>query len=584
MNSPSPIRILSRQLANQIAAGEVVERPASILKELLENSLDASASQIEIETERGGIKRICIHDDGHGIATNELSLAVARHATSKITTLDDLESICSMGFRGEALASISSVTHMQITSRQTDSEQAWRLHCFDPDTEQEQPIPASHPVGTSIEVRDLFYNTPARRKFLRSERTEYRHMEDVIKRVALSHFNVGFVFKHNQREVYRLPVADNVVAHERRISRLCGKSFLQQAKRIDFNASGLRIWGWALPPEYSRSQADIQFFFVNDRIIKDRVISHALRQAYEDRLHPGRHPAYVLYLELDPKLVDVNVHPTKHEVRFHEARLVHDFLAHSLLQTFKNSVLPNLDQALSDNVSRLNYVKPATGNYSSSAADSYAVQSNYHRTSIKPQQVAESLTAYEKLTETSFTPQTGLSSLAIMLPYLVARNESRLILVDIVAAKITLLANRLTQYLQQGAISQPVLFPIQMQVTEAQADLLKNSIFKQLGFVITQTNPETILIQQVPTVTGINHIQQALQMTLEEMINNDCTDSDDFIRAIAACFIKTESDSDITLMTMNTLLQQLETEQMLSDPVLCKQLKQDDLVAWFSNN
>ena len=585
MSSIRPIRLLSRQLANQIAAGEVVERPASILKELLENSLDASASQIEIEAERGGIKRICIHDDGHGIATDELPLAIARHATSKITTLDDLESICSMGFRGEALASISSVSHMQITSRQADSEQAWHLHCLDPDTEQQQPIPASHPVGTSIETRDLFYNTPARRKFLRSERTEYRHMEDVIKRVALSHFNVGFVFKHNQREVYRLPVADNLAGQERRISRLCGKSFLQQAKRIDFNASGLRIWGWALPPEYSRSQADIQFFFVNDRIIKDRVISHALRQAYEDRLHPGRHPAYVLYLELDPKLVDVNVHPTKHEVRFHEARLVHDFLAHSLLQTFKNSALPNLDQALSDNVSRLNYVKPATGNYSASAAaDSYAVQSNYHRPSIKPQQVAESRTAYEKLTETSFTSQTGLSSLAIILPYLVARNESRLILVDIVAAKIALLTNRLTQYLQQGAISQPVLFPIQMRVTEAQAGLLKNSLFKQLGFIITQTNQETILIQQVPAVIGINHLQQALQKILEEMINNDCTDNDDFIRVMAACFIKTESDSDITLTAMNALLQQLETEQMLSDPVLCKQLKQGDLMAWFSNN
>ena len=587
MNSLSPIRFLSRQLANQIAAGEVVERPASILKELLENSLDAGATQIEIETERGGIKRIDIRDNGHGIATDDLALAIARHATSKISTLADLESISSMGFRGEALASISSVTHMQITSRQANSEQAWRLHCIDPDTEQEKPIPASHPVGTSIETRDLFYNTPARRKFLRSERTEYRHMEEVIKRVALSHFNVGFVFKHNQREVYRLPVADNPAAHERRISRVCGKSFLQQAKCIDFKASDLRLWGWALPPEFSHSQADTQFFFVNKRIIKDRVISHALRQAYEDRLHPGRHPAYVLYLELDPKLVDVNVHPTKHEVRFHEARLVHDFLAHSLLQAFKDSALPILEQANSDAISRLDYVKPATGNHPSSVVKEVSVHSNYDRTSIKPQQVAESLVAYEKLTETVFNKQTGLTSLAVVPPYLVARNEFGLMLLDIIAAKTALLMKRLIQYLQQGAISQPVLFPVQMQVTETQANLLKNSLFKQLGFVITHTDSETILIQQVPSIIGetkigSGYVQQGLQMALEEMTDHACTDSDDFIEVLAQCFITAESYTNVSLVAMNNLLLQLDTEQMLSDPVLCKQLEQDDLAAWFS--
>ncbi|MDH5572087.1 MAG: DNA mismatch repair endonuclease MutL [Gammaproteobacteria bacterium] len=583
MNTPAPIRLLSRQLANQIAAGEVVERPASILKELLENSLDAGASQIEIDTEQGGIKRIIIRDDGHGIAADELALAVARHATSKISTLNDLENIRSMGFRGEALASISSVTHMQITSRQRDSAQAWRLHCVDPDSPQEKPVPASHPVGTSIETTDLFYNTPARRKFLRSERTEYRHMEDVIKRVVLSHFDVGFIFKHNQREIYRLPVTGDLAAQERRIARVCGKSFLQQARHIDFNASGLRLWGWALPPEFSRSQADIQFFFVNQRIIKDRVISHALRQAYEDRLHPGRHPAYVLYLELDPGQVDVNVHPTKHEVRFHESRLVHDFLAHSLLQTFRDSTLSISAQPDNNPLSSLDYVKPATGNRSARNTDSYSMQSNCNRTSIKPQQVAESLTAYARMSEPSLSKHARLTSLAVVYPYLIARNESGLLLLDIVAAKTTLLTSRLEQYLQQGAISQPVLFPIQMQVTESQSHLLGNNLFKQLGFVIKQIDAETILIQQVPALIGTHSIQQGLQLALGEMLAQGNTDTPDMIKLFAHCFVQTEPVSELALTAMNTLLLQLETEQLLFDPAVCQQLEPDDLATWFSD-
>ncbi|WP_462319804.1 DNA mismatch repair endonuclease MutL [Halochromatium sp.] len=348
------IRPLPPLLINQIAAGEVIERPASVVKELLENSLDAGARQISVELEQAGIKRICVRDDGSGIGRDELALAVARHATSKISSLSDLESVSSLGFRGEALPSIASVARLQLTSREQGAEHGWRL-CADGSDEVRTPEPAAHPIGTSIEVRDLFYRVPARRKFLRTERTELGHVDQLIRRMALARADVGFRVQHNGRELFdlrpgteRLALASaNSAAAEdgswsttrtERLQALLGDAFVAHALEVNEQAVGLALNGWVARPAFSRSQADLQFFFVNGRMVRDKLVAHAVRQAFQDVLHHGRHPAYVLYLTLDPRQVDVNVHPAKQEVRFREGRQVHDFLFRSLHRRLADGV------------------------------------------------------------------------------------------------------------------------------------------------------------------------------------------------------------------------------------------------------
>ncbi|TDX99279.1 DNA mismatch repair endonuclease MutL [Thiohalophilus thiocyanatoxydans] len=330
------IQRLPSTLANQIAAGEVVERPASIVKELVENALDAGASRIEVQIRQGGLEAIRVSDDGYGIRPDELELAVSPHATSKIASLADLENIASLGFRGEALASIGSVARLTIESRVGEAGSGWRLSLNGREAPPEL-TPAAHPVGTSVSVSELFYNTPARRRFLRTERTEYRYIEDMLKRLALSRFEVGFTLIHNQREIFRLPPATQPAQRARRVERLCGKAFYRQAWALDFAQEGLRLSGWLGGPQAARAQADLQYVYVNGRSVRDKLINHALRQAYQPRLYPGRHPAWVLYLELDPLKLDVNVHPTKHEVRFHEARRIHDFLAHAVNEALERA-------------------------------------------------------------------------------------------------------------------------------------------------------------------------------------------------------------------------------------------------------
>lgn len=324
-----PIRLLDNRLANQIAAGEVVERPASAVKELLENSLDAGSRQLTVEVESGGVKLIRIRDDGHGIPKDELAMALSRHATSKISELEDLEGVATLGFRGEALASISSVSRLTLTSNTEGQDSGWQARVEGRDM-QAQMMPAPHPVGTTIEVKDLFFNTPARRKFLRTEKTEFSHLEEVVKRLALSRFDVGFVLRHNQRSVHQLRPAASQAEKDRRVASLCGPKFIENAVIIDVEASGLKLTGWVGLPTFSRASADLQYFFVNGRVIRDKLVAHAVRQAYRDVLYGGRHPTFVLYLELDPALVDVNVHPTKHEVRFRDGRTVHNFLFSTL--------------------------------------------------------------------------------------------------------------------------------------------------------------------------------------------------------------------------------------------------------------
>ncbi|MBL5862736.1 DNA mismatch repair endonuclease MutL [Serratia fonticola] len=337
-----PIQVLPPQLANQIAAGEVVERPASVVKELVENSLDAGATRIDIDIERGGAKLIRIRDNGCGIAKADLALALARHATSKISTLDDLEAIVSLGFRGEALASISSVSRLMLTSRTAEQSEAWQAYAEGRD-QAVTVKPAAHPVGSTLEVLDLFYNTPARRKFMRTEKTEFGHIDEVVRRIALARFDVAINLSHNGKLMRQYRAAKEESQHERRLASICGPAFLQHALAISWQHGDLSIRGWVADPQGARQLGEMQYCYVNSRMMRDRLINHAIRQAYQDQLKDDQLPAYVLYLEVDPHQVDVNVHPAKHEVRFHQARLVHDFIYQAVttvLQQAGNVALP----------------------------------------------------------------------------------------------------------------------------------------------------------------------------------------------------------------------------------------------------
>ncbi|BFU59291.1 DNA mismatch repair endonuclease MutL [Rodentibacter abscessus] len=319
------IKILSPQLANQIAAGEVVERPASVVKELVENSLDAGANKIQVDIENGGASLIRIRDNGSGIPKAELNLALARHATSKIADLDDLESILSLGFRGEALASISSVSRLTLTSRTAEQSEAWQVYAQGRDMET-TIRPASHPVGTTVEVANLFFNTPARRKFLRTDKTEFAHIDEVIRRIALAKFNIAFTLTHNGKLIRQYRPAIDLEQQLKRVATICGDDFVKNALRIDWKHNDLHLSGWVATPNFSRTQNDLSYCYINGRMVRDKVITHAIRQAYAEHLTSENYPAFVLFIDLNPHEVDVNVHPTKHEVRFHQQRLIHDFI------------------------------------------------------------------------------------------------------------------------------------------------------------------------------------------------------------------------------------------------------------------
>jgi len=330
------IKILPARLANQIAAGEVVERPASVVKELVENSLDSGATRIDIDIEKGGAKLIRVRDNGKGIVKDELSLALSRHATSKIHTLDDLEAIMSLGFRGEALASISSVSRLTMTSRPATQDQAWSAYSEGRDM-QVQLQPTAHPIGTSVEVLDLFFNTPARRKFLRTEKTEFAHIDELLKRIALSRFDVTINLRHNGKMMKQYRASKTEAQAEKRIAAVCGNAFVRNMLKIELEHQGLKLHGWITTPEGARQQSDLQYCYVNGRMMRDKLINHAIRQSYETSLRPDQFATYVLYIEIDPHQVDVNVHPAKHEVRFHQARLVHDFIYQALSDALAQS-------------------------------------------------------------------------------------------------------------------------------------------------------------------------------------------------------------------------------------------------------
>ncbi len=345
MSEKHLIQVLPLQLANQIAAGEVVERPASVVKELVENSLDAGANNIQIDIEKGGSQLIRIRDNGCGIAKYDLELALARHATSKIANLEDLEAILSFGFRGEALASISSVSRLTLTSRTAEQSEAWQAYAQGREMAVEIQ-PASHPVGTTIEVANLFFNTPARRKFLRTDKTEFAHIDEVVRRIALAKPNISFTLTHNDKIVrqYRKVLDNSIEQQQRRVAAICGDDFIHQANHIDWQHGDMHLHGWIGSPRLARAQNDLCYSYVNGRMMRDKTINHAIRQAYGELIDNSLYPAFVVFLDIDPTQVDVNVHPAKHEVRFHQARLVHDFILQGVsnaLQTQGNLPLKN---------------------------------------------------------------------------------------------------------------------------------------------------------------------------------------------------------------------------------------------------
>lgn len=580
----SQIHLLSPRLANQIAAGEVVERPASVVKELLENSLDAGATRLEVDVEQAGIKLIRIRDDGDGIEKDDLPLALSRHATSKIYELEDLEAVASLGFRGEALASISSVSRLTLTSRRIGSEHAWQVQTEGRDMSA-QLSPAAHPQGTTVEMRDLFFNTPARRKFLKTENTEFKHLEEVVKRLALSRFDVAFQLKHNGRVIHQLKPASVKAEQERRVAAVCGPAFVDQSLHVDMNAeaSGLSLRGWIGLPTFSRSQADLQYFFVNGRMIRDKLVTHAVRQAYADVLFHGRHPAYVLYLELDPALVDVNVHPTKHEVRFREGRLVHDFIFRSIHRVIGEirpdaSSVPALqeltavettsEQKFDQQYMPLHQPREISGVNEQLA--SYG-QLHQNRTFSQPSSggfsTSPSVIAFES-DDMAEIPPLGYAVAQLHGIYVLSQNKEGLVLVDMHAAHERIVYERLKLACEaEGVRSQPLLVPVSVALSVREADAAEefDALFEKLGFELARMGEETIVIRQVPVTLAKANVEQLLRDVLSDMLmfgsSRRLEEHMNELLATMACHGAVRANRQLTLPEMNSLLRDMEATE-----------------------
>jgi DNA mismatch repair protein MutL len=580
------IHQLSPRLANQIAAGEVVERPASVVKELLENAIDAGADKLEIDVDSGGVKLIRVRDNGRGILKADLSLALSRHATSKIATIDDLEAVSSLGFRGEALASISAISRLTLTANSAGQDSGWQIHAQGRDMEV-QLQPAPHPIGCTVEARDLFFNTPARRKFLRTEKTEFGHLEEVVKRMALSSFAIAFTLKHNQKLIHSLRPALDQASQEKRVAGVCGPAFMEQALFLDMKAPGLRLWGWIGLPTFSRSQSDLQYFFVNSRIVRDRLVSHAVRQSYRDVLYHGRHAAFVLYLELDSTTVDVNVHPSKNEVRFRDSRLVHDFIFRSLHRalaeikpvTRHNQHTPDNVQNSDQAVHKFTRQSQITLAATTVVNNPNQVSNDLHQTvASKPDTVGQmctytdlhNLPSSELQTAHIHESEVASSLLGYALAqlhgvYIVAENNQGLVLVDMHAAHERIVYERLKRALaDQGIQSQRLLVPVSLAVSVREAEHAEQNqpLFNELGLVIDRSGSESLTIREVPTVLQHADVAQLVRDVLADIITYGTSDK---LRAACnellstmACHGSVRANRQLTLAAMNALLRDME--------------------------
>ncbi|MFJ4141707.1 DNA mismatch repair endonuclease MutL [Pseudomonas sp. NPDC089734] len=598
------IELLSPRLANQIAAGEVVERPASVIKELLENSLDSGARRIDVDVEQAGVKLLKVRDDGSGISADDLPLALARHATSKIRELEDLERVMSLGFRGEALASISSVARLTLTSRTRDADKAWQVETEGRDMAP-RVQPAAHPVGTSVEVRDLFFNTPARRKFLKAEKTEFDHLQEVIKRMALARFDVAFHLRHNGKSVLSLHEAHDDTARARRVGAICGSGFLEQALPIEIERNGLHLWGWVGLPTFSRSQADLQYFFVNGRAVRDKLVAHAVRQAYRDVLFNGRHPTFVLFFELDPAAVDVNVHPTKHEVRFRDGRMVHDFLYGTLHRALGDvrpddqltsapipvverptgqmagEFGPQGEMRLANNVLEQPqgepYARPASGG--SGGSGGYQYQYSPRPASALP--AAEAQSAYREffaplpdaapvaLPESqSDIPPLGYALAQLKGIYILAENAHGLVLVDMHAAHERIMYERLKIAMaSEGLSGQPLLVPESLAVSQREADCAEEHIatFQRLGFELQRLGPETLAIRQIPALLKQAEANRLVSDVLADLMEYGTSDRVQAhineLLGTMACHGAVRANRRLAIPEMNGLLRDMENTE-----------------------
>lgn len=592
------IQKLTSLLANQIAAGEVIERPASVVKELVENSLDASATQIDIEIEQGGARLIRVRDNGAGIHQEDLPLALSRHATSKIHQPEDLSQIMTLGFRGEALASIASVSRLALTSALAKSA-GWQVAVQGDDAAA--LAPAAHPQGTTVEVRDLFFNTPARRKFLRAEKTEFDHIDELIKRMALSSFSVGFTLKHNQRVVRQYFPASSANASER-LGALCGAAFVENAVHIEAEGAGMRLSGWLGLPTFTRSQGDLQYFYVNGRMVRDKLVLHALKQAYHDVLYRGRYPAYILFLEIAPTQVDVNVHPTKHEVRFREGRVVHDFIFHSIHDALA-SVRPGNEACTShahDKVStpaaekttHLMHATQTTSLASKPFAYAHAHQPVHQD---KPAvNVQEKLAIYRALHEEEkpvaqdHSPPLGYALGQLQGIYILAENENGLVMVDMHAAHERIMYEKMKAALAlQNMPVQTLMVPLTLALSEREADCVEQAaaFFQQLGFLADRVSKETIAIREVPQWLAQGPIDQLIRDIVADLLEQGSSsraqENMNKLLGTLACHSSVRAKRRLTLPEMNALLREMEktdhSGQCNHGRPTCVQLSLDEL-------
>ena len=579
------IEVLSPRLANQIAAGEVVERPASVVKELIENSLDAGATRIDIEIEQGGLKLIRVRDNGGGVAKSDLALALARHATSKVYSLDELEALVSLGFRGEALASVASVSRLNFTSKPANQAEAWQVQSHGRDMLTEL-TPAAHTDGTTVEVRDLFFNTPARRKFLRTEKTEFSHLEEVIKRQALSRFDVGFSLRHNNRTIHALRPALTETEQQRRIAALLNPDFMLNSILIETERAGLKMTGWVGLPTFSRSSADMQYFFVNGRVVRDKVIGHAVKQAYRDVLFHGRQPCFVLFLELDSLGVDVNVHPTKHEVRFRDQRLVHDFLFSQLHRALAE-VRPQLGgepadtTELAPRASGLEagefgaqgsfnmadrpapYSMPAAPSQSLSTGEQVAFYQQLQR----PAEFGAGEQAAQPLPVSSQAdiPPLGFAVAQLHGVFILAQSEQGLILVDMHAAHERITYERMkSQYDLQGIQAQPLLVPLKLSVSSREADTAEEfaEVLATFGLELQRAGPEVLTVRQIPVYLQQADVEPLVRSVLADFSTHESSDAilaqRNEILSTMACHGSIRANRKLTIPEMNGLLRDME--------------------------
>jgi DNA mismatch repair protein MutL len=560
-----PIQILPARLANQIAAGEVVERPASVVKELVENSLDSGATQIDVEIEKGGHKRILIRDNGSGIPQAELALALSRHATSKISSLDDLEHIASLGFRGEALASISSVARLTLSSKPAEQQDAWQAHCEGRDMEVKLN-PVAHPNGTSVNVSDLFFNTPARRKFLRAEKTEFTHIDEIIRRIALSRFDVGFTLKHNGKIVRKYALAETEQAKQRRLVAICGNDFSEHGIVLNSQYQDFCLQGWLASPQMAKMQVDCQYFYVNGRMMRDKLLNHAVRQALEGVIAPDHQLAYVLYFTLELNQVDVNVHPAKHEVRFHQSRLVHDFifraLSDALNQYFtSNSVSNSITQDLPSVEPNHDYIRPLTQHSDSQVSETRSVQTpvystnngsmpRYPQTNQKGSSAATGISAnvlkasqaYQSLMTATAEQQTVIlpNFLRVDEYLLLVKANSQFYLLKI--AK--LIEQQLRHTFAKGLpVCQPLLLPVSI---EGDKHLLNNAKILQASLLALQIEiawqGKRIILRKIPA--GMRQFDWSL--ILERLLGTKDRDLSSLKESLITCLAEQQSSINET--------------------------------------